>query len=86
MSTVTYWYNHYKMKLKKGIYKHFKGHFIEVLFIARHTENEEEMVVYREIGINKKYGKDSLWVRPLKMFFETVQKNGKKVKRFEFVK
>lgn len=67
-------------------YKHFKGHLIEVLMVVRHTETEEEMIVYRELSVNKKYGKDSLWVRPLKMFLETVERDGKKLPRLELIK
>ena len=69
-----------------AIYKHFKGHLIEVLMIVRHTETEEEMVVYRELSVNKDYGKNSLWVRPLKMFLETIERDGKKFPRFELVR
>jgi len=78
------------MEFKKpkigAIYEHFKGHIVEVLLIVRHTETEEEMIVYKELGINKDWGKDSLWVRPLGMFLETVERDGKKFPRFKLVK
>jgi hypothetical protein len=66
--------------ITKGIYKHFKGDLYEVFDIARHSETEEEYVVYRTL-----YGDRSLWVRPLSMFDETIERDGQTLKRFEFV-
>jgi len=63
-----------------GRYRHYKGNFYEVIDIARHSETEEEMVVYR-----KQYGDHSLWVRPLGMFVEDVPVDGRLVPRFEWV-
>ena len=63
-----------------GRYRHYKGNFYEVIDIARHSETEEEMVVYR-----KQYGDHSLWVRPLGMFVEDVLVDGRLVPRFEWV-
>ena len=65
--------------IKKGIYKHFRGNLYMVLDIARHSETEEEHVVYRAIK------DDSLCIRPLSMFDEVIEHDGKTVKRFEFV-
>jgi len=66
--------------LKKGKYQHYKGPLYEVLDVARHSETEEEMVVYKTL-----YGDFSLWVRPLKMFMEEVEYEGKKLKRFKYI-
>lgn len=66
--------------MKAGKYQHYKGSLYEVLDVARHSETEEEMVVYRTL-----YGEFSLWVRPLSMFTEDVLFEGKKVKRFTYV-
>ena len=66
--------------LKLGIYKHFKGNRYEVLGIARHSETLEEMVIYRAT-----YGSRATFVRPLKMFLETVVRGGKQVPRFWLV-
>ena len=54
--------------LRAGRYRHYKGKEYEVLEVARHSETEEEMVVYRTL-----YGEFGLWVRPLSMFLETVE-------------
>lgn len=68
-------------KIKPGIYRHFKGNEYEVLHIARHSETEEEMVVYRAL-----YGDYSLWVRPASMWNETVIRNGETLKRFTYLR
>ncbi len=61
-----------------GRYRHFKGNEYEVLAIARHSETEEPMVVYKAL-----YGDNSIWVRPVEMWVETVERNGRFVNRFE---
>ena len=60
-----------------GVYRHYKGQQYEVLGIARHSETEEEFVVYRAL-----YGDRGLWIRPLAMFTESVEKGGVSVPRF----
>lgn len=67
-------------KLKLGKYRHYKGKDYEVLGVARHSETLEEMVVYRAL-----YGERDIWVRPLRMFFEKVEIDGKKIPRFAYV-
>ena len=62
-----------------GRYRHYKGNFYEVLAVARHSETEEELVVYRKL-----YDDHSLWVRPLGMFLESVVVDGCEVPRFEW--
>ena len=66
--------------MKPGKYRHYKGPLYEVIDIARHSETEEELVVYRTL-----YGEFSLWVRPLDMFTEEIEYKGKRVKRFTYV-
>lgn len=61
-----------------GLYRHYKGNLYQVMAIARHSETEEELVVYQAL-----YGERGLWVRPRAMFFETVLVDGKTVPRFE---
>ena len=73
-------------EVKLGRYQHFKGNFYEVIGVARHSENpNEEFVVYRALYESKEFGKDSLWIRPKKMFLENVVKDGKEVPRFKFI-
>ncbi|MBB3191442.1 DUF1653 domain-containing protein [Halomonas cerina] len=62
----------------RGIYRHYKGSLYEVIGLARHSETEEPLVVYRAL-----YGDYGLWVRPLAMFKETVKVQGEPVPRFE---
>ncbi|QEM83223.1 DUF1653 domain-containing protein [Halomonas binhaiensis] len=63
--------------LVPGIYRHHKGLLYEVMGVAQHSETEEPLVVYRAL-----YGDYGLWVRPLDMFQESVEKNGQRVPRF----
>ena len=65
--------------VKIGKYKHFKGGEFEVIGTAKHSETLEEMVLYKHAGDNE------LWVRPLEMFIETIERDGKTIKRFEYV-
>ena len=65
------------MSVQPGRYQHYKGKFYVVFGVAKHSETEEELVVYRT-----DYGDKSLWVRPLTMFTETVEVNGVTTPRF----
>lgn len=66
--------------VRKGIYRHYKGHYYRVLGLARHSETEEEHVVYRAL-----YGERGLWIRPLTMFQESVLREGLVLPRFAWV-
>jgi hypothetical protein len=66
--------------IRPGRYRHFKGGEYEVLGVARHSETEEHLVVYRALQ-----GDEGLWVRPLKMFMERVTLGSRTVLRFEYV-
>lgn len=66
--------------LPPGRYRHYKGKFYEVLGVARHSESDELLVVYRPL-----YGDMALWVRPLAMFTEQVTVGGVSQPRFERV-
>ncbi|MCP1659445.1 DUF1653 domain-containing protein [Neisseria perflava] len=67
--------------IKPGIYRHYKGNLYEVTGLARHSETEEAMVVYRAL-----YGDYGLWVRPAAMFAEEVEINRQSLPRFQLVK
>jgi hypothetical protein len=63
-----------------GTYRHYKGHTYQVLGVAKHSETEEALVVYQAL-----YGTFGLWVRPLEMFCEKIDVEGKFVHRFELI-
>ncbi len=67
-----------KEKLIGREFLHFKGNRYRLEGFAKDSETLEEMVVYRAL-----YGDGGLWVRPAKMFFETIERDGRKMKRFE---
>lgn len=64
-------------QIKPGRYRHYKGKEYTVIGVARHSETEELLVVYRP-----EYGDRQLWVRPLGMFTEEVQVGERKIPRF----
>jgi hypothetical protein len=63
-----------------GRYRHDKGGEYEVIGCARHSETEEDFVVYRAL-----YGERGLWVRPTAMFLESVLVEGRRVPRFALI-
>jgi hypothetical protein len=67
-------------EIKIGRYRHFKGNEYEVICIAKHSETQEDMVVYRAL-----YGERGVWVRPASMWNETVERDGKTYKRFTYL-
>ena len=66
--------------IKLGKYRHFKGGEYEVIGVAKHSETQEEMVVYRAL-----YGEKQLWVRPVVMWNETVERGGETFARFTYI-
>lgn len=66
------------MSLASGIYLHYKGNQYNVTGVAKHSETEEELVIYFSLK-----NPDQLWVRPLSMFLEEIEIDGKKTKRFQ---
>ena len=69
--------NNREIKIGKH-YRHFKGNEYLVLYVAKHSETLEDMVVYQAL-----YGEKGIWVRPLSMFLDTKEVDGKIVNRFE---
>lgn len=61
-----------------GRYRHYKGNEYEVIGVGKHTETEEELVIYRAL-----YEPYEIWIRPFDMFFETVNVDGRDIQRFE---
>jgi len=59
------------MEIKKGqIYRHFKGDIMEIIGIAKHSEDLSELVLY----IHKKEENPTIWARPIEMWHEKVDK------------
>ncbi len=67
-------------EIRPGRYRHFKGNEYEVLGVAKHSETLEPMVVYRAL-----YGEGGLWVRPLSMWTEQVERDGYSGPRFIYI-
>ena len=63
-----------------GVYRHYKGNHYQVLYLAKHAETLKDMVVYQAL-----YGERGIWVRPASMWNETVDYQGKQVKRFTYI-
>lgn len=66
--------------IQPGRYRHYKGKEYQVIGVAKHSETEENLVVYRAL-----YGECGLWVRPAKMFMEKIEMEGQLVFRFEWI-
>ena len=71
--------------LQPGRYKHYKGNYYQVLGVARHSETEEELVVYKPLYGASHGADENLWVRPKSMFIEQVEVNGVQIPRFSFI-
>lgn len=68
------------MELKKGIYRHFKGNCYRLLYVAKHSETLEPMVVYQAL-----YGEHGIWVRPAAMWAEHITREDYSGPRFILV-
>ncbi|WP_349573042.1 DUF1653 domain-containing protein [Azotobacter salinestris] len=69
------------MTVQPGLYRHYKGAEYRVLGVVRHSETEEELVLYQAL-----YGDFGLWVRPLAMFVESVEVDGRQMPRFALIR
>lgn len=67
-------------EIKLGLYRHYKGNEYEVIGIAKHSETLEDMVVYKAL-----YNDGGTWVRPLSMWDNLIEADGKTVRRFEYI-
>ena len=67
-------------EIRLGKYRHFKGNEYEVVAVGKHSETLEDYVIYRAL-----YGEGGYWVRPLSMFLEVIERDGKKFSRFEYI-
>ena len=66
--------------MKQGLYRHYKGNLYRLLYIARHSETLEEMVIYQDVNNPEK-----IWARPASMWEETVEVGGERVSRFQYL-
>ena len=69
-----------EMELRPGRYRHFKGNEYRLLYVARHSETMENMVVYQAL-----YGERGIWVRPAAMWNEIVERDGYQGPRFQYI-
>lgn len=69
------------MSVEPGFFKHFKGNIYEVMGVGKHSETGEELVVYRGL-YDSPHGYGAIWIRPVAMFLETIERDGKTMRRF----
>ena len=72
------------MTIKLGKYQHFKGSEYQVIHVGRHSETEEYHVIYYPL-YGEEDAEDKIWIRPLSMFDDTIERQGKLIKRFKYV-
>ena len=66
--------------IRLGKYRHYKGNEYEVVGVAKHSETLKELVVYKHLD-----GEGGMWVRPIEMWEDEVEVDGKKVIRFKYL-
>lgn len=71
--------------MQLGRYRHYKGNDYQVIGVARHSEDESLLVVYRPLYGEHGNDPKALWVRPYEMFVETVEIDGQTLKRFAYI-
>jgi len=54
-------------EIKPGVWRHYKGKLYRVIGVGKHTETDEDMVLYQAL-----YGDNEYWVRPARMWFDAV--------------
>lgn len=68
------------MSIRVGLYQHYKGPYYRVMDVAKHSESEQELVIYRAL-----YGEKGVWARPLSMFTEMIERGGVFKPRFAYL-
>ena len=63
-----------------GIYRHYKGNKYKVIAIGKHSETLEQLVVYQAL-----YGNNEIWCRPISMWNDDINVDGKIKKRFQII-
>ncbi len=72
--------------LNSKIVEHYKGKKYKIIGEGKHSETQEDLVIYRALYDSEEFGKNALWIRPKKMFYEKITKDGKEVPRFQRVR
>lgn len=82
------YYHVYYLKfetMQLGTYRHYKWNLYEVIWVAKHSETLEDLVVYKALYHSPEFGNNALRVRPKAMFEETIMIEGKPIKRFTYL-
>lgn len=69
-----------RKEFRPGVYRHFKGNLYQLLFLAKDSESQEELVVYQAL-----HGERGYWVRPARMWNEEINRGGYRGRRFAWV-
>lgn len=72
-------------EVKLGAYRHFRGEEVELIALAKHTETLEDLAVYQVRDAAERADKKAYWVRPLEMFLEEVEHEGRRQPRFTYL-
>jgi hypothetical protein len=69
-------------KFTPGYYRHYKGKKYLAIGLAKHSETLEPLVIYISLYENET---SQIWARPLEMFIDEVELDGKKIPRYKFI-
>ncbi|MBN2881300.1 DUF1653 domain-containing protein [Candidatus Woesearchaeota archaeon] len=72
-----------KTILPKEKYKHYKGQMYEIIGVGKDSTTLTDVVIYKALYFSEEFGDNAIWVRPKKEFLEIIEKDGKKMPRFE---
>lgn len=70
------------MKIEEGLYQHYKGNYYSVIGQAKHSETLEDLIIYKALYYSD-FGIGAIWARPLSMFLEQIEVDGKMIPRFK---
>lgn len=71
--------------IQLGKYRHYKGGEYEVVGTAILESTLEQMVLYRPLYTSAEFSPETTFVRPLAVFLELVEVDGRTIPRFQFV-
>jgi hypothetical protein len=67
-------------------YEHYSGKQYKVIAIGNHSEDLKKYVVYQGLYNDPEFGNNPVWLRPVDMFMEIIEKNGHQIPRFKKIK